>query len=264
MSSLFELFPDPDQLLKLVPEELAPVLLKLALPRQQSAGFIPHAVTEPSVIELHNGKAYPIPKAQMVDKLVNSAWRWLEREGFIDATAGINGDNGWKSFTQRGLNVANGQDFSQLRMLAEFPKALLHPTIRDAAWSALIRSTNATAQTPLVDAVRDAFIKVEEAVRAAGGYLPKDFGEPLMTKAFEPDTGPMGDRDTTKPKKERLGRQTFFIGAMNTYRNPIAHRHIRSDLSWCLLRALRTPSSCLSWCVTPEFLRPDSITSRTL
>jgi hypothetical protein len=26
-----------------------------------------------------------------------------------------------------------------------------------------------------------------------------------MKKAFDPDSGPMGDRDTSKPKKEREG-----------------------------------------------------------
>jgi hypothetical protein len=124
MNSLFELFPDPDQLLKLVPEELAPVLLKLALPRQQGAGFIPHAITEPSVIELHIGKAYPIPKAQMVDKFVNSAGHWLEREGFAGKAAA-------ESASRRGRRsnnaaaaarrIAGRGVFSLVRLLVQTP-----------------------------------------------------------------------------------------------------------------------------------------------
>jgi hypothetical protein len=43
---------------------------------------------------------------------------------------------------------------------------------------------------------------------AAGGYDPKDFGEPLMKNAFDPDNGPMGDRDAKKPMKERAALQT--------------------------------------------------------
>jgi hypothetical protein len=45
-----------------------------------------------------------------------------------------------------------------------------------------------------------------------------------MKKAFDPDAGPMGDRDTGKPRPEREGLQTLFVGAMNAYRNPISHR----------------------------------------
>jgi uncharacterized protein (TIGR02391 family) len=72
--------------------------------------------------------------------------------------------------------------------------------------------------------VRDAFVAVEVAVRAAAGCKPSDFGDPLIEKAFHPDTGVMGDRDTSKPKKEREGLMTLFKGAMNTYRNPVSHR----------------------------------------
>jgi hypothetical protein len=42
-------------------------------------------------------------------------------------------------------------------------------------------------------------------------------------ETLDPDNGPMGDRDTTKPPKERAG-QTLFIDAMNTSRNPASHR----------------------------------------
>jgi hypothetical protein len=37
MDTIFSLFPDADELLKMQPEDLAPVLLKLALPQLQSA-----------------------------------------------------------------------------------------------------------------------------------------------------------------------------------------------------------------------------------
>ena len=59
--------------------------------------------------------------------------------------------------------------------------------------------------------------RVTLAVRAAGSYNPSDYGAPLMDKAFHPDTGPMGDRDTSKTKSEREGLLTLFKGAMNAY-----------------------------------------------
>jgi hypothetical protein len=40
----------------------------------------------------------------------------------------------------------------------------------------------------------------------------------------------MGDRDTSKPKAEREGLQTLFIGAMNAYRNPVSHRTLQIEL----------------------------------
>jgi len=224
MPSLFSLFPDADDLLKLAPEDIAPVLLRMALPQRQGAGFTPESVTKAPVSELVDGKDYPYPKSLHVDRLVNSAWNWLEREGFIERSPGINGANGWRDFTQKGLMIAQGQDMQRLAEAASFPKSLLHPAIRDKVWGAVVRSTNSTSRGDIVDAVRGAFVAVEEAVRAAGGYDPKDFGEPLMKKAFDPDTGPMGDRDTSKPVKERAGLQTLFIGAMNAYRNPVSHR----------------------------------------
>jgi len=224
MASLYSVFPNADELLALSPEDIAPILLKMALAQRQSAGFTPESVTTPDTVEVMAGKTYPHPKNQMVDRLVNSSWNWLELEGYIERSQGINGIHGWRDFTKKGLAVAQGQDMQSLISLAAFPKDLLHPSIRDAAWSAIVRSTNLTSQTALVDAVRGAFVAVEEAVRAAGKYDAKDYGDLLMKKAFDPDAGPMGDRDKSKPPKERAGLQTLFIGAMNAYRNPISHR----------------------------------------
>jgi uncharacterized protein (TIGR02391 family) len=198
--------------------------LKLALPQQQAAGFIPMAVTQVPTTDVIAGRDYPYHKKQAIEGIVNSAWNWLEREGFIEPAPGMNGSNGWRIFTRKGAAVANGQDMQRLLDALEFPKSLLHPSIREKAWNSVVRSSNATSQNDLVDAVRGAFVAVEESVRTAGGYAPSDFGEPLMKKAFDPDNGPMGDRDKSKPRKEREGLQMLFIGAMNTYRNPISHR----------------------------------------
>jgi uncharacterized protein (TIGR02391 family) len=230
MPSLFSLFPDADDVLKLAPEDLGPILLKMALDQRQSAGFTPESVARPPDSELHMGKIYPHPKNQQVDRHVNSTWNWLERHGFIEPTSGINGRNGFRDFTESGLKVAQGQDMQRLAQASAFPKFLLHPAIRDKALSAVVRSTNDTQHGNLATAVRDAFVAVEEAVRAAGNYDPKDFGDALMKKAFDPDTGPMGDRDTSKPAKERAGLQTLFIGVMNSYRNPVSHRTLALEL----------------------------------
>lgn len=230
METLFSLFPDVDELLKVSPEDLAPVLLKLALPQLQSAGFVPSAVTQVSGGDAIAGKDYPFHKKPAVDQLVNRTWNWIEREGFIEPAAGMNGQHGWRLFTDKGEAVAKGEDIQKLRDALAFPKSLLHPTIREPSFRAIMRSANATSGNELASAVGAAFVAVEDAVRQAGGFQPKDFGAPLMKAAFDPDTGPMGDRDKTKPKAEREGLQTLFTGAMNAYRNPVSHRALHIEL----------------------------------
>ena len=46
METLQSLFPNADDLLAMKPEELAPILLKLAAARRQQAGFWPDTVTQ--------------------------------------------------------------------------------------------------------------------------------------------------------------------------------------------------------------------------
>jgi hypothetical protein len=113
MDTLFSLFPDADELLKVQPEDLAPVLLTLALPQVQSAGFIPSAVTQVSPTDAHAGRDYPFYKRQPVDQLINRTWNLIEREGFIEPSSGMNGQNGWRIFTDKGEAVAKGQDMQK-------------------------------------------------------------------------------------------------------------------------------------------------------
>jgi len=113
------------------------------------------------------------------------AWRLLEREGFIEASPGINGTNGWKTFTDAGLAIAEGQDWETTRAAMLFPKELIHATIRDKVWAALARGD-------LDEAVFASFKAVEVAVRQAGGYEATGIGAELIarpsTRATRPRT----------------------------------------------------------------------------
>src|SRR5277367_598760 len=46
METLYSVFPNPDDLLRLRPEDLAPILLRLALKQLQPSGFWPDAVAQ--------------------------------------------------------------------------------------------------------------------------------------------------------------------------------------------------------------------------
>lgn len=89
---------------------------------------------------------------------------------------------------------------------------------------ALIQSSDGTASSHgLSGAIREAFVTVEVAVREAGKYPATDYGINLMKKAFDPDTGPMGDHDNQKPISERKGLMDLFCAAMARFRNPTMH-----------------------------------------
>lgn len=126
METLYSLFPNADELLQVPLEDLGPVLLRLAL-QKGGTTFLPTAVTEISVADANAGKDYPLNKKAAVEKLINSSWNWLAREGFIEPAPGLNGQFGRRQLTEKGIAVANGQDMQRLREAMDFPKALLHP-----------------------------------------------------------------------------------------------------------------------------------------
>ena len=114
-------------------------MLLIAKNARQNAGFTYEAITtEPfgSGMATERGSSYPFHKKAQIDDHLNKAWRLLEREGFIEASPGINGTNGWKTFTDAGLAIAEGQDWETTRAAMLFPKELIHATIRDKVWAA--------------------------------------------------------------------------------------------------------------------------------
>lgn len=218
METLQTIFPNADDLLATRIEDLAPILIKLAAMRLQSAGFIPDAVTQVTVgtgLAATATGGYPGHKQAQIDAVLSKVWNWLEREAFIEPSPGINGRNGWRVLTDKGQAVAQGQDFRKLREAMAFPKELLHPAIREKVWGALRRDE-------LDEAVRTAFVTVEDAVRDAGGFTHGDLGVDLMRKAFHADTGPLANMKALKPEREALAH--LFAGSIGAWKNPVSHR----------------------------------------
>jgi uncharacterized protein (TIGR02391 family) len=117
--------------------------------------------------------------------------------------------------------LANSPEtFRSYASAAEFPKSLLHPSIREDVWLKLARDDCA-------DAVFRAFRTVEEAVRAAGGYRPEDIGVPLMRKAFDPKSGALAK--ASDPLGEREALSSLFAGAIGSYKNPHSHRTVQMN-----------------------------------
>jgi uncharacterized protein (TIGR02391 family) len=218
MDTLRSLFPTADALLAVSSDDLAPTLLRLAAARVQGAGFqIDGLIDEGSLTGERD--AYPYYKKAQIEAHVHDGWESLRRDGLIGPSPGMNGRNGWMTITNKGKKALESADaFAHARALKSFNKALLHPLIADAVWSALMRGD-------FDEAVRKSFIAVEVAVREAGKYANTDLGVDLMRKAFNPDKGPLTRK--SDPPAEREGLMHLFSGAILSYKNPHSHRFVK-------------------------------------
>lgn len=216
--TLIDIFPDPELLLSLSPEDLAPVILRLARDALQNGKVHPQAIFQQVHGPIHDhSKGYPQQKKSAVELALNNAWHWLTHHRLLVPEPGVNGNNGWHVFTPEGTKLAAGGNFESFKQAAAFPKALLHPSIADAVWLELARGDYDTA-------VFKALRAVEEAVRAAGQYSATDVGVDLMRKAFDPNNGPLAN--TLEPTAERLALAHLFAGTIGYYKNPQSHRTV--------------------------------------
>jgi uncharacterized protein (TIGR02391 family) len=213
-----DMIPDADVLLAMQPEELAPLLLRVARSNMQNAGFHTNNIS----IYPHgtNRMTYPsyIPREREVEIAISEGWNWLKVQGFIVPAAGSNGTSGWMVLSRRGQSVENDAAFRSFQQAAAFPKAMLHPIIADKVWLSLARGE-------LDDAVFAAFKAVEERVRAAGNFADTDIGTDLMRKAFHKTSGPLTNKAVPEPEREALAH--LFAGALGSYKNPHSHRTVR-------------------------------------
>jgi len=220
METLSTFYPDADALIATPAEELVPMLLNYARSTRQNGLVtrdfaIQFAIDGPSV---HSGRTtYTHAQRQKIEALLNEAWAIIEAERLVVPAPGMNGANGFRVFTERGEGISNDLDFQRLREASAFPKSLIHPSIADKVWRALMRGD-------LDDAVLTSFRAVEEAVRSAGGYTADDVGTALMRKAFDKNSGPLTDKSL--PEAEREARAHLFAGAIGSYKNPHSHRTV--------------------------------------
>jgi uncharacterized protein (TIGR02391 family) len=182
--------------------------------------FSPDAVTQITIgtgIESSHNIGYPYHRKQHVDAALNEAWNCLRRDSLIIPAPGLNGAHGLMVLSKDGEAACTPQGFEYVRAARSFPKALLHPSIANKVWAALMRGD-------LDQAVFISFKAVEEAVRKAGGYAPTDIGTDLMRKAFDPEKGPL--TNFSHPTAERESLSHLFAGAIGSYKNPHSHRTI--------------------------------------
>jgi Protein of unknown function (Hypoth_ymh) len=171
----------------------------------KASDFWPDSILNEQTLTGEPDTGYPYYKKAQVEEHLNEAWQCLQRDGFIAPSPGQNGRNGWMSLTRAGEEACKSADaFERVRASKLFSKALLHPSIANKVWSAIMRGD-------LDEAVRTSFIAVEVAVREAGKFAPSDIGVDLMRKAFHPDMGPL-TRQSDEPAEREGLMHLFFRG----------------------------------------------------
>lgn len=225
MSQLLKVVPDVDTLLAIQPEELGRILLDVAASELHNGMFQPNSVTSDANLygaySFDAGQHYPQTRKAEISIAIGEAWHWLELNMLIMPATDTNGQNGFKVLTRRGRELVNSLEaFRSYASAAEFPKSLLHPSIREDVWLKLARGDYA-------DAVFQAFRTVEERVRKVGSYSADKLGVDLMRLAFKPGHGPLARKDDHKGEQEAL--MALFAGAIGSYKNPLSHRTIEMN-----------------------------------
>jgi uncharacterized protein (TIGR02391 family) len=210
---LDQIFPEPDVLLAMEPEEAAGFLLEYLNQLQRNDQYLHF-----SSLTLATGPFAEYAGARFADiaEAVAEAWTWLMREGMIAWRPGTN-PLGPISVTRRGRRFRAHSDLEAYRRAG-----LLHDELLDVALAQKV--VTAFRRGEYDTAVFAAFREVEIRVRTTGGYSQGEIGTDLMKKAFHPDTGPLTDK--TKEGGERQSMMFLFTGAIGVFKNPSSHRAV--------------------------------------
>ena len=217
--SLLSLFPTPDDVLALTPEDLGGVIIELMPPLLQNGLFNPAALIGQAY---HlSGPSYPPGSKRDIELAVAEAISWLITQGLLVADPGQPAP-GFYVPTRRARSLKTRVDveaFSKGRIL---PDDLL-PTLFAEKVVPLFRRGDHDI------AVFQAFKEVEIAIRKAAnakgaGYADSEVGTSLVRKAFHPDAGPL--RDPNLIPAEREAEMHLFSGAIGHAKNPGSHRAI--------------------------------------
>lgn len=158
--------------------------------------------------------------------ILSEAFAWLEAEGLI--VRDYSEPNGlWYFVSRRGRAIEGRKDLSSYAKGSYLPREVLREDIA------------AVAKAPFLagrydEAVRDAFTRIEVAVRDAAGYGSGQYGTAMMRDAFNPgkkdgsgSLGPLADPDLEFTEREAVAH--LFAGAIGYIKNPLSHRELNID-----------------------------------
>jgi hypothetical protein len=217
--TLLSVFPNPNDLIALDPEDLAGNLLEIVPGIMQNGMFSLNGL-EAQLFHVI-GTTYPPGARRPVQLALAEALSWLVSQGLllIDPDQPAQ----WYVLTRRAKNLRTRADVEAYRKGRMLPVELLQPALAEKVWPQFLRGDHDVA-------IFQAFKEVEVAVRKAAngkgvGYPDDLVGTTLMRKAFHPDSGPL--TDLTLVVSEREAEMHLFSGAIGHGKNPPSHRDVQ-------------------------------------
>jgi hypothetical protein len=217
--TLLSLFPKPEDVLALTPEDFGGVIIELMPPLLQNGLFNPAALIAQAYQLV--GASYPPGSRREIELAVAEAISWLITQGLLVPDPG-QPSPGFYVPTRRAQNLKTRSDVDAFRRGRILPSELL-PTLFAEKVVPLFRRGDHDI------AVFQAFKEVEVAVRntanaKGGGYSDSEVGTTLMRKAFHPDTGPLADKALVP--SEREAEMHLLAAAIGHAKNPTSHRDV--------------------------------------
>jgi hypothetical protein len=139
MRELIQAIPDADALLALEPEELGAKMLFLLKNRRERM-FFPDSLVADMWIERQGHPEYPRNRLEDISLAITEALAWLQAQGLIVPAPDGNGRNGWMVLSRRARKFQDEAEFANHAAARLLDKGVLHPRLRDRAWSAFMRS----------------------------------------------------------------------------------------------------------------------------
>ena len=210
--TLIGLFPDPEPLLQLLPEEIAWVILEIVNSWEAERGrrnLTHHSFATSETVSYTRLR-------QEVMEVLAEGWAWLQRECLLVPRPGSSDD---AMLSRKAREIGSRKELGVYRR-ANLLAGMLHPSIERESKAAFLRGEYETA-------IFNAFKEVEVAVRQSGGFTANDLGLALISNAFQVNVGPLTNK--TIPESEQLGLRNLFAGAIGYYKNPGSHRHFPTD-----------------------------------
>jgi uncharacterized protein (TIGR02391 family) len=218
--SLLSLFPKPEDLLALTPEDLGGVIIEAVPPFIQNGMFTIYSLSD----SLYRGHSPPYPHGTQcaVNLALAEAFSWLTTQGLIVCDPDSIGGRSYYRLTRRVADLRTRADVEAFRKGHILPDDLV-PALFAQKVVPLFRRGDYDV------AVLQAFKEVEVAVRIAAnalgaGYPDSDVGTTLMRKAFHPENGPLTNKDLVPAERE--AEMHLFSGAIGHAKNPPSHRDV--------------------------------------
>lgn len=212
MAHIREIFPDPADLLRLEPEDLAGALITF-VPRVTHTelfridSFVPQELPSPG------GPWHREHRPALL--AIAESLQWLQSQGLIMVDPFQ--PSQYFRLTKRGKVIKSRADFDAYRKGGILPMQLLQPRLAEKVHHLFVRGDYDTA-------VFQAFKTLEVATREACGYDNNVHGVRVFTQAFHSENGPLRNQEATRD--ERGAELNLFIGAFGHCRNPVSHREV--------------------------------------